>query len=233
MLRKVERVVLVAGLVALDIWLLTNARLAIDQAWQEWTFERTVAGQPADFRGFLADKKTQMEQWIGISHQPASAPLPELSRHAPPSVAKRQPVSPQHNAVIGRLIIPRIGIRAIVREGVGEDTLRIALGHIPGTALPGQPGNIGLAGHRDTLFRSLRKIHANDVILLETLNGQYSYRVQNTRVVGPRDVQVLDPDRSPELTLVTCYPFYYVGSAPERFIVKAQVVPNRAPGQPD
>lgn len=113
----------------------------------------------------------------------------------------------------------------MVRQGVGEDTLRVALGHIPTTALPGESGNVGIAGHRDTLFRPLQKVRRNDLIVFETRSGKYVYRVQSTKVVGPKDVDVLEPKSSPELTLVTCYPFYYVGSAPERFIVEARQEP--------
>ena len=115
-------------------------------------------------------------------------------------------------------------MRAVVREGAGEDTLDVALGHIPGTALPGQPGNVGIAGHRDTLFRGLRKIEKNDVIEFQTPAGSYSYKVESTEIVKPEDVGVLDASEHPEMTLVTCYPFYYVGAAPSRFIVKARLI---------
>ena len=99
--------------------------------------------------------------------------------------------------------------------------LGVAIGHVPGTALPGQQANVGVAGHRDTLFRGLRDIKTNDLIEFETLAGKYSYRVGSTEIVKPDDVSVLQAGSSPELTLVTCYPFNYVGSAPDRFIVKA------------
>jgi sortase A len=112
----------------------------------------------------------------------------------------------------------------MVREGVGEDTLRVALGHIPDTALPGTQGNVSIAGHRDTLFRKLRGVRKNDEIVVETLRGKYVYRVEGTQVVSPQDVSVLDPKPSHDLTLVTCYPFYYVGSAPDRFVVSARQV---------
>lgn len=129
-----------------------------------------------------------------------------------------------NGALIGRLSIPRLNVRGVVREGAGEDTLDVALGHIPGTALPGQPGNSGIAGHRDTLFRGLRKISKDDLIDLETAAGNYRYKVESTSIVKPQNVSVLKPGPDTELTLVTCYPFYYVGSAPDRFIVKARLV---------
>lgn len=126
--------------------------------------------------------------------------------------------------LIGRIEIPRLGLSAIVMEGTGRATLRRAAGHIPGTALPGQPGNVGISGHRDTFFRPLRNIRQNDTVTLTTLAGEYRYRVVGTMIVGPNDVAVLDPGRNETLTLVTCYPFYFVGAAPSRFIVRADKV---------
>jgi sortase A len=158
--------------------------------------------------------------------------------HGPSATVSRPPAAPhapappiRNGALIGRLAIPRLNVRSVVREGAGEDTLDVALGHIPGTALPGQPGNVGVAGHRDTLFRGLRHIAKNDVIEFQTPAGSYSYKVESTGIVKPTDVGVLGTGRHPEMTLVTCYPFYYVGSAPERFIVKARLVtePTTAP----
>ncbi|HTM12932.1 MAG TPA: class D sortase [Bryobacteraceae bacterium] len=128
------------------------------------------------------------------------------------------------NGLLGRMEIPRLGVSLIVAEGTAEATLRRAGGHIPGTSLPGQRGNVGIAGHRDTLFRPLRNIRQNDVITLTTLAGDYRYRVTSTEIVSPSDVTVLQSDGDEVLTLVTCYPFYFVGPAPDRFIVRAQRV---------
>jgi sortase A len=128
------------------------------------------------------------------------------------------------NTLIGRITIPRLHLSAIVREGVGRDTLGLAVGHIPGTSLPGQNGNVGVAGHRDTLFLGLRGIKANDLVQFETLEGSHVYQVKSTEIVKPRDVSVLQASRYSELTLVTCYPFNFIGSAPDRFIVKAREV---------
>lgn len=134
----------------------------------------------------------------------------------------RAPVAaPESGAVVGRLDIPRIGISVMVVEGVEDGDLKRAAGHIPGTALPGEPGNVGIAAHRDTFFRPLRVIRRDDAITLNTLGGAYRYRVVSTEVVGPEDVQVLYPTGRDTLTLVTCFPFDYVGSAPKRFIVRA------------
>jgi sortase A len=142
------------------------------------------------------------------------------------------PVPLRNGAVIGRLTIPRLHVRSVVREGAGQDTLEVALGHIPGTALPGQPGNAGIAGHRDTLFRSLRKIAKDDLIEFQTPTGSYSYQVESTDIVKPSDVTVLRASQHPEITLVTCYPFYYVGSAPDRFIVKARLLDTPSTSAP-
>jgi sortase A len=128
------------------------------------------------------------------------------------------------DGLIGRVEIPRLGVSVILAEGTDEGVLRRAVGHIQGTALPGQPGNVGIAGHRDTFFRPLRNIRMNDIVVLATTGGSYRYRVTSTKVVLPDAVGVLAPTPAESLTLVTCYPFYYVGSAPNRFIVRAKRV---------
>lgn len=126
--------------------------------------------------------------------------------------------------LIGRVEIPRLALSVIVMEGTSSKTLRRAAGHIVGTALPGQPGNVGISGHRDTFFRPLRNIERNDIVTLMTPGGEYRYRVLSTIIVEPDDVSVLDAGDKETLTLVTCYPFYFVGPAPKRFIVRAERV---------
>jgi sortase A len=128
--------------------------------------------------------------------------------------------------MVGRMEIPRLGLSVAIAEGTGEATLRRAAGHIEGTALPGVIGNAGIAGHRDTLFRPLKDIQEDDVIVVNTLRGEYRYRVVSTRIVQPTDVAVLNPDGREVLTLVTCYPFTFIGAAPNRFIVRAERVPG-------
>jgi sortase A len=134
-----------------------------------------------------------------------------------------QPVGMQED-LIGRLEIPRLKISVIVAQGSDEATLRKAAGHIEGTAFPGDPGNVGIAAHRDTFFRPLRHIRPNDLVVVETLRGRYCYRVVGTEVVKSDAVGVLAPTAHQILTMVTCCPFYYVGSAPYRFIVRARRV---------
>jgi sortase A len=143
--------------------------------------------------------------------------LPLASSSPSPAAA----VAAGPDGLIGRLDVQRLGVSVVVIEGTDVLTLRRAAGHIKGTALPGQTGNIGIAGHRDTLFRPLRNIQPDDIITLTTPRGQYRYRVVSTKVVNPRDVAVLNPDGHEVLTLVTCYPFYFVGAAPDRFIIRA------------
>jgi sortase A len=126
--------------------------------------------------------------------------------------------------LMGRIEIPRLGVSVMIAEGVDQRTLRRAAGHIPGTGQPGQAGNVGISAHRDTFFRPLRNIRKDDVITLATAMSDYEYRVVSTRITTPSDVSVLEPDGKEILTLVTCYPFYFVGSAPNRFIVRAERV---------
>jgi sortase A len=126
------------------------------------------------------------------------------------------------SGIIGRIDIPRLDVSVVVIEGTSSRTLRHAVGHIQGTPLPGEHGNIGISGHRDTFFRPLRNIHKDDVITLTTLAGQYRYRVISTTIVKPSNIAVLNSGGTETLTLVTCYPFYFVGAAPSRFIVLAE-----------
>jgi sortase A len=134
------------------------------------------------------------------------------------------PAPKKDSDFIGQIDIPKIGLSAIILEGSDVRSLRLGVGHISGTAFPGQPGNVALAGHRDTFFRSLRKIRPNDEIRLTTFTNSSKYRVDWTKVVGPDDIAVLKASTHPTLTLITCYPFYFVGSAPERFVVRAHRV---------
>jgi len=125
--------------------------------------------------------------------------------------------------VLGRIDVPRLGLSVAVLQGTSSRVLRLGAGHIEGTPLPGEPGNSGVAGHRDTFFRSLKDIHKDDEILVQTATGLLHYEVDWVKVVGPDDTSVLHSfgDES-TLTLVTCYPFYMVGPAPKRFVVHAR-----------
>lgn len=133
--------------------------------------------------------------------------------------------------LVGRIDIGRLEISAIMLSGTTGRTLRRAVGHIPGTALPGEAGNVGLAGHRDSFFRELSGILAGDTISMVTPHGDLHYQVDSVFVVDPEDVHVLAPPPTGEMvTLVTCYPFYYVGPAPRRFIVQGHRLNDTSTG---
>jgi sortase A len=186
-----QRVLFVAGLLAVSYAAYSYVARFGYQTYQSWKFDRALAHVP---------------------------------EQGPPSVASPSTAKPAADALIGRIAIPRLNIAAIVSEGVGQ-TLGLAVGHIPSTALPGKPGNVGLAAHRDTLFRSLKDVRTDDEITLTTLQGKYVYRVLWFKVVDPLEISVLEPSADEEtLTLVTCYPFYFVGHAPKRFVVRARQV---------
>jgi sortase A len=147
---------------------------------------------------------------------PDGAPAPE-----PPS----PPASPRTEVdLVGRIEIPRLNLRAIIAEGSDAHTLRRAVGHLPGTPLPGQGGNVVLAGHRDTFFRVLKDVRADDIVRITTPLGRFEYVVEATAVVEPSRMDVLDDTALPSVTLVTCYPFYLVGEAPDRFVVRARLL---------
>lgn len=131
--------------------------------------------------------------------------------------------------LIGRIEIPRLGLAAIVREGTDRKTLERAVGHVAGTALPGQNGNVCLAAHRDTFFRRLEGVRKNDTIRITTPGATYEYTVLGTTVVDPGAVEVLASTGEAALTLVTCYPFRYVGPAPRRFIVSSRLSASAEP----
>jgi sortase A len=143
-----------------------------------------------------------------------------------PAILSPKPARPLvEGELIGRVDIPRLKLSAAVAEGDDNATLGKAVGHLPDTPLPWhRRGNVGLAAHRDGLFSALKNIRMDDEVRLVTPRGEYSYRVRNTRIVNPEDVWVLAPTDKPTVTLITCYPFSYVGHAPQRFIVQAELV---------
>lgn len=141
-----------------------------------------------------------------------------------PNAAENSGTAKAEGALLGRIEIKAVGLSAMIQEGVAEETLERAVGHIPGTSLLGQHGNIALAAHRDTFFRGLRNIRLNDEIILTTTSGKTRYHVVFTQVVEPEDTSVLRASESDMLTLVTCYPFTFVGTAPQRFIVRAHKI---------
>jgi sortase A len=188
---------LIVGVSCLTLYSYTFLERVGSQAYAAWTFERD-----------------------------ARHPSPLVA----PGVAPGRSGAPQPlpgGTIVGRIWIPKIRLSAMVREGDNAKTLRRAVGHISATPLPGQPGNVGVAAHRDTFFRRLGDLHTGDNIGFSTMDGEFTYQVESLRVVDPEDVEVLASSPSPQekvLTMVTCYPFFYIGNAPKRFIVRAKQV---------
>ena len=134
------------------------------------------------------------------------------------------PVTVRAGGLVGMLDVPRLQLTTPVIEGDDDTTLKRAVGHLPDTPLPWEDGNSALAGHRDGLFRPLKDIKIGDEIRFRTSRQELRYRVTDTAIVKPDDVSVLEKRTSPTLTLITCYPFFYVGNAPKRFVIHASRV---------
>jgi sortase A len=195
------------GLFACAFLLLGYCAFALVDAWIFQTRQNAVL-----------DRQLRERRAASETSQPQSSAVPSRA----PALAV--------DSLIGRIEIPRLLLSVVVVEGVDKTTLRRAVGHIPGTAMPGEAGNVGLAGHRDTFFRPLKDLKIKDQIQFSTLKGNFKYEVQSLRVVEPNNVGVLASSGENMLTMVTCYPFYYVGPAPKRWIVRArQVSPQTAP----
>ena len=212
--RYAERFLFGAGAILLSTYVGALGYARLSQAYYGWAFERVLHGQRAPLAGFLADT---------LLRRSATEVAPR-TRTSDAEPEKATPLSLKPGSLIGRLEIPGINLSVMVIEGTGRKELSEGVGHIEGTALPGQPGNFGIAGHRDSFFRALKDISGQDVITLTTFAGSYRYRVEETKIVRPSDTTVLDETATPSLTLVTCYPFYYIGNAPKRFIVRARLL---------
>jgi sortase A len=202
---------LILAIVSLGLYGYTYIERVVYQAYESRLFDRAAAS-----RASVTGSNPETKPTGGVV---------QAARKSMPAPEPAFPIS-----VIGRLSVPRLQFSAMVREGVDPRTLRVAVGHIPSTALPGQPGNVGLAGHRDTFFRRLKDLRPRDEIQFSTPRGNFKYQVESLTVVDPNNVEVLAPSRENVLTMVTCYPFSYIGSAPKRFVVRAkQVLTERAP----
>ena len=167
--------------------------------------------------------ESELTQWSGERR------LSEASRTEEEKIVQPGPNlpagkrGPRRGAVLGRFEVPRLHVSYVVLEGTDNRTLDKSIGHVEGTADIGEPGNIGIAGHRNTHFRKLEWIRRDDEIKLTSPNPntEFRYRVEWVRLFKPGDLEVLDPSHGPALTLVTCFPFEYVGAAPLRFVVRA------------
>jgi sortase A len=240
LLRFFQLFFLIVGLAGIGYYAYTLSDQFVYQKFENWAFDQQIGGRTgvtfAEYLrektpfGFLVGEKAKV---IGPTPLPA-APLPDAKA-----------LRPTTGSLLGRVTIGRLNLAAIVREGVDDQTLRTAVGHVPSTSLPGEPGNFAIAAHRDTLFRVLKDIKQDDLISFQSAQTTYTYRVVATKIVKPSDVSVLRPDggglvdltaprsSGPLLTMITCYPFYYVGSAPKRFIVEARLVSEKAVARPD
>jgi len=151
----------------------------------------------------------------GVVKREASSPDPRLSLHSPLRMGSGL-------NLLGRLDVPRIGLSAMVADGTSSRVLRLAVGHVSGTAVPWSSGNVALAAHRDTFFRRLGELHPGDVIRMTVPGSEYRYQVVFTGIVSPSETWVLEPATGQTLTLITCYPFHFIGAAPNRFVVRAR-----------
>jgi sortase A len=235
---KLRAMFVLLGMAALSYYGYTLCDQYVYEAYQNWAFDQGIAGRrtAVNFADYVRER-TPFGFLVG------SRPVPRVAETPPPSPSMNQP-RPITGAVLGRVEIARLNLSAMVREGVDANVLSVAVGHVPSTALPGQPGNFAIAAHRDTLFRVLKDIQSGDLVTFKSPSGTYTYKVAATKIVRPTDVSVLRPDggglipsselvssdvqRNKLLTMITCYPFYYVGSAPKRFIVEAELVRDGA-----
>jgi sortase A len=201
----VERALLVTGTVLFGTYLSVTAHSAVSAHLAVWHFDQTT--QTGGQRLLAPEEHPRFSRW-------AESRVVEYKKSllgwATPAMAL--------------LRIERLGLSVPVFEGTSELVLNRGAGWIAGTAKPGEPGNVGLAGHRDGFFRVLQDLQAGDRVEMATRGATLTFKVDAIAIVDPSDVYVLGPEPTPSLTLVTCYPFYFVGSAPQRFIVHASIV---------
>jgi sortase A len=203
---RAERFAWVVGIAAVALWsvLAVSGAVGARQELQRFAAAQAAAGAVASAPDQRLWSAARVRAWHDTQTRPSPAPLAVLR-------------------------VPGIGLEVAVLGGTDDWTLNRAVGHIEGTARPGAAGNSGIAGHRDGFFRGLKDVRVGDPIELETPGAVHHYRVARTWIVEPEDVSVLDPTETPAVTLVTCYPFYFVGSAPQRFIVRAVRIDAAAP----
>ena len=167
--------------------------------------------------------ESEYVQWSAGNafHGEGGPAKPPTETIVPSAVAKPNSAKLKSGTPLGKLSIARLGISYVLLEGTDARTLDKSIGHVESTSLPGETGNIGVAGHRNTHFRKLEWVRRGDVITILTKTDEYRYGVEWVKLFTPSDLEVLDPSHGPAVTLITCFPFEYVGSAPQRFIVRA------------
>ncbi len=183
--------------------------------------------------GVATSTAQDLERFDALRSAAIHAGAPDQSLWSPKRVsAWREALAKPAPAPVAVLRIPKIRLEVPVLPGTDDSTLDRGVGYIEGTAPPGQEGNLGIAGHRDGFFRGLKDVAPGDLVEVEAIARKDTYRVERTWVVDPEDVSVLDPTPARSVTLVTCYPFYFVGSAPRRFIVRAVRVADEPVASP-
>jgi sortase A len=205
-LRGAEYTLALVGSACLIAYGVACARATITQQRESDAFDQAVRARIQARQQQIHEESPNRREW------------------SPARVAKYEASLDVPVKALGRLEIPEADLSVMVLEGTESTTLDRAVGHIPGTARPGESGNLGIAGHRDGYFRGLRHLQAGDALSLTTLDGVARYEVAKIEVVKPERTDVLNATRSPTLTLVTCYPFYHVGDAPLRYVVHARQV---------
>jgi sortase A len=210
-LRVTADLLVLVGVAGLLIWLWGLSDGVVYQYTQSVQFNKDAGSGDAGIAGSPAI--------------PEVSPLPGVARWIGPALPQRDPL------LLGRLEIPSIQLTVMMREGVDEASLRKAAGHLPSSALPGESGNVVVLGHRDTFFRPLRGIAQGDPIRVKTRSGFFDYVVDSIQVVPPEQSLAFDRDMATKsITLITCFPFDYVGPAPRRFVVRARMeVPDLDP----
>jgi sortase A len=181
-----------------------------------WTWEQL------DMRWFQTTQNLRLAELQKARSRPSVSSSTSSGRTAkekPEAAAAGPPVT---GDLIGKIEIGRVGLSAIIAEGTDNRTLRRAVGHVPSTPLPGDEGNVVLAGHRDSFFRALRTVEEGDEIQVTTPAATLRYAITAIEVVGAEDTDVLWPTKEKSLTLITCYPFHYIGPAPDRYVVRAR-----------
>jgi sortase A len=168
----------------------------------------------------LSSRRAQLEYRKALEATRTAPPAPPAEPSKP-----ALPLTMPLGEPIGTLRVPRLGLSAVVAEGDDKPVLDNAAGHLPDTALPWNDGNAAVAAHRDGLFRPLKDIKVGDTLHFDTVHGDFEYKVTERYVVEPDDIWVLNPTLGPTLTLISCYPFNFIGNAPKRFIVKAERLP--------
>ena len=218
--RWLEGGLLLLGLVLVGVWLVNSIETRAFQSTESRKLDSALRQEPST--GTPQTPAAAKSPAAQASPQSAAASVSVKSTAVPGSARGSTPAGTAAKGVLGRIEIPRLRISGMIAEGTDNGTLKRAVGHVVATAQPGEVGNVGLAAHRDGLFRGLGKVRKNDLVRIVTIRGTYTYRVEWMAVVDPHRVDVLDSTAEPSLTLITCYPFDFIGHAPKRFIVRAR-----------